>query len=620
MGKIQQLSPAVVRLIAAGEVVERPASVLKELVENSIDASATNIKVELTEGGKHSITITDNGSGMDKADAWAAFELHATSKITTAADLQNLSSLGFRGEALASIASVSSIQLDTCTNTNESTSLINELGQISEIVGQRHTPGTKITVQHLFANIPARAKFLKSTATELQQCIDAFLSLALTQLHISWELWHNDKLVHRLPAAADFISRVHDIWGKPAANLYQAQAPGQGGQLTIWIGSPDIARKDRKLQYIFINGRAVSDRLLQKAVQSGYAGFIHRDLQPVYFLFWELPGTEVDVNVHPRKLEVKFANGSGVYAQTYITVKRALEQQTKQDLTDRLGNVNTPTIDVTTLLDTPAVPYTQKLRLSDRATVPQRGFSFTSDTHTSPQAGNSLSQIQKLLSNSASSAPAPIHTANITAAISGPWQIFGTYIIYARAEDVVFVDQHAAAEKIAYEKLRQQLGKPQVQKLLIPEVIELAHDVKEIALNLAESLAQIGVEIEDFGGNSIRLIGKPAATPQLDVAAWITTQADSFQSKLATLPTDLNHADNTDLTDWETTNPVMHYLLATTACHSAIRAGQLLSNIEMQQLITDLNACQYPYNCPHGRPVSWVMSRTALEKNFQRII
>lgn len=617
MGKIKVLDEKTIKLIAAGEVVERPSSVLKEILENSLDAGADRIIVNLKEGGKEVIEVIDNGSGMDSTDATLAFSMHATSKIDHGDDLIAINSYGFRGEALASIAAVSTVKLSTF-NGQESAGIAAEHGQISSLSGNKFDQGTQIRVENLFSNLPARAKFLRSTPTELANCQDVFIALALSRIDVDWSFSHNGRELLRLPQAQSLQERIFAIWPDFGRKSYSFEWSRGSLKILAALGSPEAARKDRKQQYLLVNGRAVQDRTVQKAISEAYRGFIHRDLQPAYVVHLQLPAQEVDVNVHPRKLEVKFAEPQAIYMAVLTSVRDQLEQKTKQSMSERLAE---PSAELTTSPDA-------KIAFKPANSVEKSASSYKPSYSRSGQNGQVLRQHpfewNKTHAMSASGTTAETATlaARETQSSQGtneftavyPWQLWGTYIVYELNQQLIIVDQHAAAEKVRYEKLRAQLGHPQVQKLLVPDIVELLPEIKSAALANTDALAKLGLEISDFGGASIQVTGKPAPTPHLDVKHMLNELfEDSDQLNI-------ERNDSDDLTDWEQTNPKLHLLIATAACHGSIRAGQLLSIPEMRQLLQDLALCKYPYNCPHGRPVSWQLTRRELEQNFKRII
>lgn len=609
MAKVKQLDPQTIKLIAAGEVVERPASVLKELIENSLDADATKVVVNLAEGGKTLIEIIDNGSGMDEADALMALKMHATSKIAAAEDLSNISSFGFRGEALASIAAVSSLRLDTFDG-NTATAIENTNNEEQVVAPSRFSQGTQIRIENLFNNLPARAKFLRSTATELASCQDVFIGLALARLDIDWQLNHNDRELYRLPAAKDLTERVFAIWPDLAKKSHPLSWQRGNIQINGLIGTPEAARKDRKQQFVLVNGRTVQDRTIQRAITEAYRGFIHRDLQPAYIIRLEVPATEVDVNVHPRKQEVKFADSQATYMAVMSSVRDLLANSSKMVMTERLSTQSSSFIDLS------APPVDRPVFSNEKTLKPISWAKAPSNTASSNYPKQDFLAKEPQLNYSWSVMPereTSGQQATSTFESINPWQLWGTYIVYEHDQNLNIVDQHAAAEKIRYEKLRKELGHPKTQRMLVPEILELSPQIHSRALNNIELLSKLGLEIADFGGNSLQVSAKPEAVPNLDTEKMLN-ELFAEQEIIA------YNGIKDDLSDWEQTNPTLHLLIATAACHGSIRAGQLLTVLEMRQLLIDLNKCAYPYNCPHGRPVSFIMSRKELEQNFKRII
>jgi DNA mismatch repair protein MutL len=592
MGRIQKLSPELINLIAAGEVVERPASVVKELVENALDAGATQIVIRVEEGGGKLIQVVDNGRGMDSVDAEAAFEQHATSKIAALEDLQRIATLGFRGEALASIAAVSEIEMHTKTEPEPATKITIIEQKISSSLSPHAQTGTDIQIRNLFAALPGRKKFLRTAQTEFGHLTNIVVEAALAHPEVRFELYHDGRLIHRLPAASDAAARASEIWSqfKPS-DFYHAEVVDNALKLEAWVGKPDVARKDRKVQFVFVNERPVSDRLIQRAASDAFKGFIHRDLQPVYLLKLTLDPEEVDVNVHPRKQEVKFANSQHVYLVVMRTLRDLLAQQTKSELLERLAPESAPEAD----LITPSF-----VRQPSTTFAPQKIYA----SPIGPQAG--LNFTAHLLK---SSSPSYSHADLPAAPLLRPLQLFMTYIVYQQGEEVIFIDQHAAAEKILYEKLMSQAANQKSSPMLVPEVLEFSAQEKRQLLEQQDELVKIGLEIEDFSGHSVKIAAKPELTPNLRTREFLQDLLHHQQT----------FDDNAELLK-EIGNPKLHHLVATAACHGSVRAGQRLSEPEMQQIIADLAKCQYPYNCPHGRPVSWQLARTELEKNFKRII
>ncbi len=614
MGKIKLLTPELINLIAAGEVVERPASVVKELVENSIDADATRIGINIEEGGSKKIEVVDNGVGMDKEDAVLALTQHATSKLATAQDLNNIHTLGFRGEALASISSVAKVEIDTKTKGSEAVKLSSHKDKVEYLPSSRIDIGTTITVHDLFKDVPARQKFLRSQDTEFGHILTLVQSLGLANLGVHFELYHNSKLVLRLPVTNSFSERIFNIWNSTVAEgLYQVDIEKPGYSLTLAIGKPDIGRKDRKLQFLFVNKRLISDRLVQKAISEAYKGYLHRDLYPVYFVFLNIDPTLVDVNVHPRKQEVRFNNTQQVYSFVYTTIRNLIESSTKKELSDRLYVDSDMEADVPSFIRPKTFDQDSgdgKYRGDHKGS---RGSSKAVNPVGKERAINySLNFTKELLKEPSSftdSSSTDLSTTNSEHAGSysnlpnyfKAYQLFNTYIVYEKDDSVIFVDQHAAAEKILYEKFKDSSDTTSPAPLLVPLVLDLLPGEKEQILKKEEILKSIGIEVSDFGGDSLQVLSLPELTPKLRIKDFL----EELLSKETEEKNDLLTKD-------------AHYTIATLACHGAIRAGQPLTESEMRQILSDLNKCKDPYNCPHGRPVSWVLAKSSIEKEFVR--
>ena len=346
MGKIRLLPKNLINLIAAGEVVERPASVLKELLENSIDAKATEIIVNIEEAGNKLISVQDNGVGMNKEDASMAFKQHATSKLITEEDLQNITTLGFRGEALASISSVAeSVTLESKSKESDAIKIEVKSSEESESVTNQTKQGTTISVLNLFKNIPARRKFLKSEATELKYITSMFINTALVNTDVHFELYHNGRLLYKLTKTKDIKERIFEIWGgEVAKNLIETDwIEGSLCKLKLLVGRPEISKKTNYLQFSYVNDRYVVNKTISAAVFEAFKGFIHKDLKPVFFILIHISPSKVDVNIHPRKLEVKFENSEEIFRLVYSATKKLLEKQTKQIISNNLNEPTTST-------------------------------------------------------------------------------------------------------------------------------------------------------------------------------------------------------------------------------------------------------------------------------------
>lgn len=597
MGKIQKLSQNLINLIAAGEVVERPASALKELIENSIDAKATLITVKLENYGIDSISIKDNGIGMNKEDAILAFEQHATSKILNEEDLNNILTMGFRGEALASISSVAgSIEINTKTTTDEAISLLIKQTDISQRPSTQSDNGTTIRINNLFENVPARKKFLKTPHTEYKYLTDTFINVALPYLNIHFELYHNNKLVYKLTQTTDIKNRIFEIWGNVARNLFdQTEFDSSSIKISGVFGSSEAARKSSAIQYVYLNNRFITNKTIAAAVQEGYSGFVNKELKPTYFLFLNVNPAEVDVNVHPRKLEVKFSKSDEIFRSVLALTKKTLEKNTKSIINNNFSGFTHKDVTFKNE-DIKPTRVESKFKPSTYGNYSQPVQEFKQKLPVQSEFST------QLFEGSIDTATEPSYK---------PYQVFNTYIIIEKEDKLVFIDQHAAAEKIMFEKIVKNIGKLNRKMLLVPEIIDLKPEDKEHLLKNKEHLEEIGFVIEDMGLDSVQVIEIPELINTFDIKHYI----DSILNP----ETDINN----NFSQFETYNGIkltrdIYLIIATAACHSSVRAGQKLSELEMLNIIKDLNLLYNPYNCPHGRPVIWELSKYEVEKSFRR--
>lgn len=602
MGKIRILPQNLINLIAAGEVVERPASALKELLENSIDANATEIIVRLENYGLDTISIKDNGVGMTKEDAIMAFKQHATSKIISEDDLHRIVTMGFRGEALASISSVAeSIEVETKTEGSKAVKFIIRQTEIEEKPSTKTENGTLIKINKLFENIPARKKFLKTPQTEYRYITDIFLNVALVHTGMHFELYNNNKLVYKLTKTDNIKNRIFEVWGGLAKNLFE-ETLFDSPQLKIKgiFGKSEAARKTSGIQYIYLNNRYIQSKVVSAAAQEGYSGFIHKDLKPSYFIFIEINPEEVDVNIHPRKMEAKFAKSDEIFRSVLTLTKKTLEKNTKDIINASFSSISSQN-------------YSQpRTIIQNEDTNPRKRFSNSYTSKERSKISDAMTFTKELLQ--------PIkHVADSVAEVSlmqdslKPFQVFNTYIVVEKDNKLIFVDQHAAAEKIMFEKLVSQMGKLQKKLLLVPEIIDLPKDSKEYILSHKEQFEDLGFSIEDMGLDSIQVLEIPEILNKFDIKEYIESILQPEGNIVA------------NFGQFETYNGIkltrdIYLIIATAACHSSVRAGQKLSENEMLNILKDLNLLYNPYNCPHGRPVIWELSRYDLEKGFKRKI
>lgn len=600
MGKVQTLPEGVVNRIAAGEVVERPASIVKELLENALDAQAQTIKVAVRKGGVESIQVNDDGIGMDADDAVRCFTRHATSKISTLEDLDDLTTLGFRGEALPSIASVSRLHLVTRSPTTQAATRVRlEGGEIACVEACGAPAGTSIQVSDLFYNTPARLKFLKHPTTEASHVTQCFTGLALLAQHVHMSLHLNERLHTQAPAGT-LAERVEGIFG---AGLQQELLPleerSDGLEIHGFIAKATFHRATRRQQFLFVNGRVVQSRPVSHALYEAYRTLLPRDRHPVSFLFITLPGGDIDVNVHPAKLEVRFRQEARLYDYLRRLFRQRLQESLGTPVSHTMGN-GLPRIPPPDSEARSRVPMMWQAGAVERAvaTEPDDIGDPTPPMDRSPaDSGREL----KLY--------AGYPEANRVILEGSPvGQLHDTYILLQYPGGMMFVDQHAAHERVVYERLRAQMnnGPLESQRLLFPATLELgATDSRWVESQLPQ-LESLGFSLEHFGGSAFRLLGVPAVLASRDYSSAVMDILETLRSPEAE-----------DVFE-EGLPRLFHRLLTVTACHAAIRAHHRLQNDEMTALMRDLAASSMPFTCPHGRPVLLHVGLPEIEKKFLR--
>jgi DNA mismatch repair protein MutL len=584
MTQIKVLASRVVSQIAAGEVVERPASVVKELVENALDAASTQISVEVQNGGISLIRVTDDGLGIADDQAETAFERHATSKIDSLDDLESLSTLGFRGEALPSIASVASVQMQTSTREDDSgTSLSLEDGGVVRHERLARSPGTTLTVSQLFRKVPARLKFLKSASAEASRIAAIVSQYALAYPEVRFNLTVDGRTVLRTPGSGKLIDSLVAIYGADVAvNMLELQDDGErwsGGNSAITVsgrvGSPAVARSTRDYISLFVNRRWVNSRTLSYAVEEAYHGLLMTGKHPIAVINITLPPNKVDVNVHPAKTEIKFQDERAVFAVVQKAVRQALVRSAP-------------------------VPQLKETR---------SGFS--------PSGGAPAGAASAPVSAAAESALSLFHPADppaqmpagqtsFTPLISLPLlrvlgQLASNYIVAEGPDGLYLIDQHAAHERIMLEKLQDQSSaqRIEVQGLLEPATFEVdPHQAAALDSHLGE-LAEYGFNLEPFGDRTYLVRAVPALLGDRD---WAAALREALEEQTT----------GKFGTDWR------EHLTITLACHCAIRAGQVLGEAEMRELVKQLERTRLPNSCPHGRPTIIHLTLPRIEKEFGR--
>ena len=610
---IKELSDQLVSQIAAGEVIERPASVLKELVENAIDADATRIEVRLESGGIKRLTVTDNGRGIARDELALALKRHATSKIRDLNELEHVLSLGFRGEALASIASVSALTLTSRTADASCAYSIRE-GEIDVAAG---TQGTKVDVEDLFFKTPARRKFLKSEATEAAHCKAALERIAIAHPTIEFRLVNNGKPVLMLPVeeSRSRINRIlPDEFAKAQREVY---AETDSARVYGWVGLPTAGRARTDAQYCYVNGRFVRDKLLSHAVKSAYADVLHNQLQPMYCLFVDIDPVKVDVNVHPTKSELRFRDSQWVHQFVMHAVQNALAPA--------LASISQPESSESVQTQSPQASSSSFQSGGTSYSVQSRPFEFKSQAASAyePSQLNRYLDFYKTKSESTHGKIIPDTVAAIRSGTSftdaadheklsyplgrALGQVGGVFIIAENDRGMVLVDMHAAHERIVYEKLKTQMDaqKLAVQQLLIPLVFQV--DAEEMAVfeDNHSLLLSLGIELEAASPTHLRLRAVPAV-----LAGDIEKTGEALITELLS---DIKKFGSTNLVE-EKRNEI----LATMACHGAVRAHRYLSLEEMNALLRQMEQTERIDQCNHGRP-TWVqMTMTDLDKLFMR--
>jgi DNA mismatch repair protein MutL len=615
---IRVLEDRVINKIAAGEVVERPASIVKELVENAIDAGATVLRVELKAGGRTLIRVSDNGSGMDRHDATLCLERHATSKIRSDEDLFTVSTLGFRGEALPSIAAIGRFELLSRRQGDEvGTRVVVEGGRLMDISDAGCPEGTEITLRSIFFNIPARRKFLRTAGTELSHCLEAVTRQVLTRPEIDVEVVHDGKTVVRAPRVETIAHRTSDLLGPHGRALVPISFKEGPLELEALVSPVGVHRASgRGASYLYVNGRFVSDMVLRRAIREAYRGLVPKGRFPTVVVNVTVPPDHVDVNVHPAKTEVRFrfaydlteAVGRGIRLgleshgiKKPVATEARYQPEFAQGEQSPLPLGSSPG----TLWRATPVPADP---LTVGTNTPRPGPSTAADNEGSPIATPSHGVAPFVLPTNLAHTGSQADSRDLLpVARFADLQVLGqlakTYLLCEGAGELVVIDQHAAHERVMLHQLmkdpERHLGTG--KRFLTPAVIELNASRAAALVDHLDGLAGFGFEIEAFGGNSVAVKQVPAALGRIKLQRLIEDVADDIAEGGKGRPAD----------------DVVEHVLATMACHSAIRAGQTLSLYEMRALLTATDRVDFSV-CAHGRPVSIRISAAELEKRFHR--
>jgi DNA mismatch repair protein MutL len=623
MSRIKLLPETVASQVAAGEVVERPASVVKELVENSIDADACSIEVGIQRGGMSRIRVVDDGCGMDRDDALLSLERHATSKIASAADLAAISTLGFRGEALPSIASVSRFRLTTREpGAVAGTEILVNGGRIETVRDGGEAPGTQVEVRSLFYNVPARRKFLRSETTETRNIEHQFFLQALAHPAIGFSLVREEKVALQLPATTSLSDRIRDLYGAEFLSDLLEISEREHGRARVrgWIGRAGVSRQTRAQQFVFVNGRAIDSGILATALREGYHTALMRGQFPVTFLFVDLEPQHVDVNVHPAKREVRFRDPARIREAIVEAVRRTLESdridwQRKFSAPSSITGATTAVSSPTSRSVPPSAAIAPETAMHD---VPQGAFvdrstQIPSEQPTLPPppfagGGDSLNRPQMPVRPGPIEVNRPYLPPDPSAKENQQFQIIGVlnrlYVLMENSDGLVLVDQHAAHERILFEELRRRMEEQGVpsQRMLLPQIFSLPpRDAEWVERNVT-ILQKMGIGIESFGGNSFRVDTLPAFLEIADAADFLRRVIDELTAtSRSSSPLRLGED-----------------MIAKTVCRHAVKANDPLRYLEIEKLIRDLLACDLPYCCPHGRPTMIQISHAELEKKFGR--
>lgn len=614
MSKIRILPDALASQVAAGEVVERPASVVRELVENSLDAGASHVEVHVQRGGTALIRVADDGGGMDREDALLCLERHATSKIRTKEDLGAISTLGFRGEALPSIASVSRFTLATREpSALAGTEIQVNGGKMAAVRDSGSAPGTVIEVRSLFYNVPARRKFLRTEATEYAHVEQQFRLHAIANPSVAFILVRDGQVVFHLPATFDVLERIRGLVGDELANrLIRVEREERLGiRVHGYIGGPGLSRSNKQLQLTFLNGRPIESPTLFHGLREGYHTALMKGQYPVTFLFLEMDPCVFDINVHPAKKEVRFRDGAAVREAVAFAVSRALSESKRlpegHPVSARTATVSTPSADEVSPSDsTPLIstPAQKLLPISQQAqTALRRDWADFPASIPPPPAGDA-------------SAPPPVTSEIARATDRKPsasddaanYRIIGVlnrlYVLMEGDEGLVLMDQHAAHERVMFERMRAAMEKDGVpaQRLLMPLTLQVSpRDADLLSRNLP-ALARLGIEAEPFGPNTFKVETLPTFLKTDDPVAWLDRVIEELSS-LSGRSSALRLGED---------------MIATTVCRHAVKANDLLAEPELRALLKDLFACEMPYCCPHGRPTLIQISYPELERKFGR--
>ena len=637
MGLIAILDDNTINKIAAGEVVDRPASIVKELVENSIDAGATHISVEIKNGGISYIKISDNGKGIAADDVEIAFERHATSKIRKESDILKITSLGFRGEALASVASIAKVTMETKTKDEHTgTRIVIEGGKTLELEEIAANKGTSITVENVFFNVPARYKFLKKDYTEAGYIEDVITRMAIIHPEISFKFVSNNKQIINTTGSGDIKLAVYNIFGKDiASELIPVEYEYKSMKVSGVIGTPKTSRSTRQYEFTYINGRFVKDKTLMTALEKAFEQNLNIGKFPFAILNLELSPSEVDVNVHPAKLEVKFEHESDVFDTIYHGVTNALLDYHKRtspfameikpevqsvpnvDVEKVVTNISSKsdesftmpviptysvdTVDTNTEKVQEIVPVVETTETKSEEQIPTYTYTEQVLTREVEYVGKEGILEIKDIVDSVNEEEKKEYETKINYKYVGA--LFDTYILIEIEEKLYIIDQHAAHERLLYEQIKEMYysKSKETQMLLIPSLVELKHNEQELVMRNKELFEETGFEIEEFGDNMIKISGVPNIGYDMDYVELFKDTLDELKMETKTTKEEREER-----------------FLATIACKAAVKGNMKLTATEHVALIDKMVKLDRPFTCPHGRPTAYEISKYEIERRFAR--
>ena len=646
MSKINILPQNLVNKIAAGEVVERPASVVKELMENSLDAGAMRIDVNIEDGGKKLIQIQDDGIGMDSEDLARCVMPHATSKLANEDDLFNISTMGFRGEAVASIGSISQMEIISRPEDAIEAAKITDFG--GDINGPDPAPGpqgTTFTIRNLFFNTPARRKFLRTSNTEINHISEQFTRIALANESVHFTLTHNGRKLKDLPGGQGLRERIGALFsGDLAADLIPIAREDHGVSISGLIGRPQQARSGSQWQYVFVNGRFVRDKFVSHAIREGYRSLMEVNRQPVVFLFINVAPDQIDVNVHPTKIEVRFANSNSVHSQVLAAIRDKLlgggmtvdvkaesiskpvqkdEEQVAVSKVDSSQQSSTSDAENTRVDDTrKALLDFFKNKPAQAQPQQQMNFSGSHNTESSQYTQSSVTKPQPLYKDNTRQEYETVErsfVANTSQNDTGQThydeddgcgfnlpvlQVHNSFIIEQDEHGVTIIDQHALHERVIYEQLNERFlsGNMPAQRLLIPETVDVTADQLAIIESNSDTLKELGIELEQFGPNTVAINSFPQLLDRANPSEIIVDMLDKLSENAGKLSRE----------------ELLHSILDMMACKAAVKAGDPLTEDEIRELLAKRPIVNRSGNCPHGRPTTITITLNELRKMFKR--